>query len=163
MSTPLILAYAGMAIMLTLSCIGSAIGVTMAGNTTVAGLKKKPDMFGKAMLLGVLPSTQGLYGFAGFFLMLSSLGSMEEASTVLTMNQGLAMCAAGLALGFVGLWSAIKQASLVSNGINEMSNGHDVFSRTPSWHLPARSSLCRRRFRFSPSLPIRGGRIYRTL
>ena len=73
MSTPLILAYAGMALMLTLSCIGSAIGVTMAGNTTVAGLKKKPDMFGKAMLLGVLPSTQGLYGFAAFFLMLSSL------------------------------------------------------------------------------------------
>ena len=76
MSTPLILAYAGMALMLTLSCIGSAIGVTMAGNTTVAGLKKKPDMFGKAMLLGVLPSTQGLYGFAAFFLMLSSLNGM---------------------------------------------------------------------------------------
>ena len=123
MSTPLILAYVGMAVMLTLSCIGSAIGVTMGGNTTVAGLKKKPEIFGKSMLLCVLPSTQGLYGFAGFFLMLS-------ASQVLTMNQGLAMAAAGLALGFVGLWSAIKQASLVSNGINEMSNGHDVFSRT---------------------------------
>ena len=40
------------------------------------------------------------------------------------------MCAAGLALGFVGLWSAIKQASLVCNGINEMSNGNDVFSKT---------------------------------
>ena len=114
MSTPLILAYVGMAVMLTLSCIGSAIGVTMGGNTTVAGLKKKPEIFGKSMLLCVLPSTQGLYG----------------ASQVLTMNQGLAMAAAGLALGFVGLWSAIKQASLVSNGINEMSNGHDVFSRT---------------------------------
>ena len=116
--------------MLTLSCIGSAIGVTMGGNTTVAGLKKKPEIFGKSMLLCVLPSTQGLYGFAGFFLMLSRLGAMEDASQVLTMNQGLAMAAAGLALGFVGLWSAIKQASLVSNGINEMSNGHDVFSRT---------------------------------
>ena len=134
MSTPLILAYVGMAVMLTLSCIGSAIGVTMGGNTTVAGLKKKPEIFGKSMLLCVLPSTQGLYGFAGFFLMLSRLGAMEDASQVLTMNQGLAMAAAGLALGFVGLWSAIKQASkqasLVSNGINEMSNGHDVFSRT---------------------------------
>ncbi len=119
-----------MAVMLTLSCIGSAIGVTMGGNTTVAGLKKKPEIFGKSMLLCVLPSTQALYGFAGFFLMLSRLGAMEDASQVLTMNQGLAMAAAGLALGFVGLWSAIKQASLVSNGINEMSNGHDVFSRT---------------------------------
>ena len=126
MSTPLILAYFGMAIMLTLACIGSAIGVTMGGNTTIAALKKKPEMFGKSMLLCVLPSTQGLYGFAAFFLMLSRLNGME----VLTMNQGLALCAAGIALGFVGLWSAIKQASLVSNGINEMSNGSDVFSKT---------------------------------
>ena len=29
MTTPLILAYVGMAVMLTLSCTGSAIGVTM--------------------------------------------------------------------------------------------------------------------------------------
>ena len=106
MTTPLILAYVGMAVMLTLSCTGSAIGVTMGGNTTIAALKKKPEIFGKSMLLCVLPSTQGLYGFAAFFLMLSSLGGMEDASQVLTMNQGLAMCAAGLALGFVGLWSA---------------------------------------------------------
>ena len=105
MTTPLILAYVGMAVMLTLSCTGSAIGVTMGGNTTIAALKKKPEIFGKSMLLCVLPSTQGLYGFAAFFLMLSSLGGMEDASQVLTMNQGLAMCAAGLALGFVGLWS----------------------------------------------------------
>ena len=116
MTTPLILAYVGMAVMLTLSCTGSAIGVTMGGNTTIAALKKKPEIFGKSMLLCVLPSTQGLYGFAAFFLMLSSLGGMEDASQVLTMNQGLAMCAA--------------QASLVCNGINEMSNGNDVFSKT---------------------------------
>ena len=109
MTTPLILAYVGMAVMLTLSCTGSAIGVTMGGNTTIAALKKKPEIFGKSMLLCVLPSTQGLYGFAAFFLMLSSLGGMEDASQVLTMNQGL---------------------SLVCNGINEMSNGNDVFSKT---------------------------------
>ena len=77
MTTPLILAYVGMAVMLTLSCTGSAIGVTMGGNTTIAALKKKPEIFGKSMLLCVLPSTQGLYGFAAFFLMLSSLGGME--------------------------------------------------------------------------------------
>lgn len=129
-STPLILAYAGMAIMLTLSCIGSSIGVTIGGNSTIAGLKKKPDMFGKAMLLCVLPSTQGLYGFAAFFLMLSSLNGMADAGQILTMNQGLALAAAGIALGFVGFWSAVRQANLVANGINEMSNGQDVFSRT---------------------------------
>lgn len=125
-STSLILAYAGMAIMLTLSCIGSAIGVTIGGNAAIAGLKKKSDIFGKAMLLCVLPSTQGLYGFAAFFLMLSRLKGMEA----LTMNQGLALASAAVALGFVGLYSAMRQANLVGNGINEMSNGQDVFSKT---------------------------------
>jgi V/A-type H+/Na+-transporting ATPase subunit K len=125
-SLPLILAYTGMAVMLALSCIGSAIGVTMGGNATIAGLKKNPDMFGSAMLLCVLPSTQGLYGFAGFFLMLSKLKGIE----ILTLNQSLAMCAAGLGLGAVGLYSAIRQANLVSNGINEIANGQDVFSKT---------------------------------
>lgn len=123
---PLILAYIGMALMLALSGIGSAIGVTMGGNSAIGAMKKNPDIFGQSMILCALPATQGLYGFAGFFIMLNQLKSM----TALSLNQGLAICAVGFALGFVGLYSAIKQASLVSNGIVEMSNGHDVFGKT---------------------------------
>lgn len=124
---PLFFAYFGMAVMLAMACIGSTIGVTVGGNATIAGLKKNPEMFGSAMLLCVLPSTQGLYGFAGFFLMLNKL---KEMADVLTLNQGLAMCAAGLGLGFVGLYSAVRQSNLVANGINEMANGQDVFGKT---------------------------------
>lgn len=123
---PLILAYVGMAVMLAVACIGSAIGVTMGGNATIGALKKNPDIFGSAMILCALPSTQGLYGFAGFFLMLGKLQTMAS----ITLNQGLAIFAVGVALGVVGLFSAVKQASLVANGIVEMGNGHDVFGRT---------------------------------
>lgn len=123
---PLILAYIGMAIMLALSGIGSAIGVTMGGNAAIGAMKKNPEIFGSSMILCALPSTQGLYGFAAFFLMLNRLQEM----TALSLNQGLAICAVGFALGFVGLYSAIRQASLVANGIVEMSNGHDVFGKT---------------------------------
>ena len=56
---PLILAYTGMALMLALSCIGSAIGVTMGGNATIGALKKNPEIFGSSMILCALPSTQG--------------------------------------------------------------------------------------------------------
>ncbi|MBO7320396.1 MAG: V-type ATP synthase subunit K [Bacteroidales bacterium] len=124
---PLFLAYFGMAVMLAMSCIGSTLGVTVGGNATIGGLKKNPDMFGSAMLLCVLPSTQGLYGFAGFFLMLNKL---KEMADVLTLNQSLGMCAAGLGLGIVGWYSAMRQANLVANGINEISNGQDVFGKT---------------------------------
>jgi V/A-type H+-transporting ATPase subunit K len=124
---PLFLAYFGMAVMLAMSCIGSTLGVTVGGNATIGGLKKNPDMFGSAMLLCVLPSTQGLYGFAGFFLMLNKL---KEMADVLTLNQSLGICAAGLGLVIVGWYSAMRQANLVANGINEISNGQDVFGKT---------------------------------
>jgi len=126
MILPFILAYIGMAIMLAGSCAGSSIGVTMCGNTTIGALKKNPDIFGSSMILSALPSTQGLYGFAGFFLLLNTLGSATE----LSVGQGLAVCAAGIGLGVVGYVSAIKQASISANGIVEMSNGNDVFGKT---------------------------------
>ncbi|MDR2586469.1 MAG: V-type ATP synthase subunit K [Prevotellaceae bacterium] len=126
MTLPFILAYVGMAAMLALSGTGSAIGVTMAGNATLGALRKNPDIFGSCMILCALPSTQGLYGFAGFFLLLTPLGSMD----VLSLGQGLAVCAAGLALGFVGLFSAIQQASLCANGVVEMGNGNPVMGKT---------------------------------
>ena len=123
---PFFLAYAGMGIMLAAACIGSAFGVTIGGNATIGALKKNPDLFGSAMILCALPSTQGLYGFAAFFLMLNKIKVMEA----LSLNASLAVLAVGVALGIVGFYSAIKQASLVANGINEMANGNDVFGKT---------------------------------
>lgn len=123
---PFFLAYIGLGIMLAVSCIGSTYGVTIGGNATIGALKKNPDLFGSAMILCALPSTQGLYGFAGFFLMLGKITAMET----MTINASLAVLAAGVSLGLVGFFSAIKQASLVANGINEMANGQDVFGKT---------------------------------
>ena len=123
---PFFLAYAGMGIMLAAACIGSAFGVTIGGNATIGALKKNPDLFGSAMILCALPSTQGLYGFAAFFLTLNKVKVLEP----LSLNASLAILAAGIALGIVGFYSAIKQASLVANGINEMANGNDVFGKT---------------------------------
>lgn len=124
---PLLLAYIGLALMLDLSGIGSAIGTVLAGNATVSAMKKNPNIFGSAMILSALPSTQGLYGFAAFFL---NLGAINNLNGILTLNQGLAVFAVGLAMGFVGLISAIKQAQIAANGVVEMSNGHNVFSNT---------------------------------
>ncbi len=123
---PFFLAYLGLGIMLALACIGSTFGVTIGGNATIGALKKNPDMFGSAMILCALPSTQGLYGFAAFFLMLQKIAAMET----MTINASLAVLAVGCALGIVGFFSAVKQAQLVANGINEMANGNDVFGKT---------------------------------
>ena len=120
------LAYAGLALMLVLAGIGSAIGVSMGGNAAVGALKKNPDAFGSYMLLSALPGTQGLYGFAGFFV-INSKGVIDSS---MSMTQGVAILAAGIALGFVGLFSAIKQGGVTSNGIAAIGSGNDVFGST---------------------------------
>jgi len=123
---PLILAMLGLAVMLTLPCVGSAIGVSMASNALIGGMKKNPDMFGKGLVLCAIPTTQGLYAFAAFFLFLLKLSGMTE----LTMMQGALTFAAGCAVGFAGYYSCLHQVKIACNGLVEMSNGRDVFGPT---------------------------------
>jgi len=125
-NTAIILASTGLALMLLLSGIGSAIGVSMGGNATLGALKKNPDPFGSYMLLSALPGTQGLYGFAGFFIVNSS----GNISSEMSLLQGALILAAGLALGIVALFSAFQQGRICANGIASIGSGHDVFGKT---------------------------------
>ncbi len=128
LNSPVILAYVGLALMVALAGIGSAMGVSIGGNATIGALKKNDEAFGNYMLLSALPGTQGLYGFAGFFII---NGKMAEIGlSALTMGQGVAIFAAGLALGLVGLVSGIKQGGICANGISGIGSGYDVFGKT---------------------------------
>ncbi len=126
MNTALILAYTGLGLMVGLSGVGSAIGVSIGGNSTIGALKKNEDAFGSYMLLSALPSTQGLYGFAGFFLFNTS----GVLSAQMTMLEGMAILAAGFALGLVCLISAMQQGRICANGIASIGAGYDVFGKT---------------------------------
>jgi V/A-type H+-transporting ATPase subunit K len=126
MDTAVILAYIGLGLMLGLSGVGSAMGVSIAGNATIGALKKNEGAFGSYMILSAMPSTQGLYGFGGFFI----INSSGVLTAELTMLQGMAIFAAGFALGLVGLISAIQQGKVCANGIAGIGSGYDVFART---------------------------------
>jgi V/A-type H+-transporting ATPase subunit K len=124
MTTALVLAYVGIALMIGLCGIGSALGVTYGGNATVGAMKKNDEAFGNYLVLSAMPGTQGLYGFLGFFLLQGVL------TPDIAMNQALAVFSCGLFLGVVGLVSAIRQGQLCANGITAIGNGHDVFGKT---------------------------------
>ena len=121
---PILLAYIGIGLMVGLSGIGSAYGVTIAGNATVGAIKKNPDAFGNYMILSALPGTQGLYGFLGYFLLSSYL--IPEIS----LFQATAIFGASLAVGLVCLFSAIRQGQVCANGIAGIGAGYDLFGRT---------------------------------
>jgi len=126
MDAAIVLAYIGLGLMIGLAGVGSAVGVSIGGNATIGALKKNEDAFGSYMLLSALPGTQGLYGFAGFFIINSS-GVMAQN---ITMLQGMAILAAGFALGIVSLISAIRQGQICANGIAGIGSGYDVFGKT---------------------------------
>ena len=81
MEMNLLIAYIGIAIMVGLSGIGSAYGVTIAGNASIGALKKNDSAFGNFLVLTALPGTQGLYGFAGYFMFQSIFGVLTPEIT----------------------------------------------------------------------------------
>lgn len=121
---PILLAYIGVGLMLALSGIGSAYGVTITANASVGALKKNPDKFGNYMILTALPGTQGLYGFLGYFLLSDFLVSE------ITFFQAAAIFAIGATVGLICIFSAIRQGQVGANGIAGIGAGHDLFGRT---------------------------------
>ena len=105
-----------------LSGMGSAKGVGMAGEAAAALTVDQPEKFGKALVLQLLPGTQGLYGFViGFFIMNRITGGD------LSFQQGLYYLMAALPVGIVGLSSAKAQAKVAIGGINILSKNEDQF------------------------------------
>ena len=127
MDSNLLIAYIGIGIMIALSGIGSAYGVTIAGNAAIGSLKKDSSKFGNFLVLTALPGTQGLYGFAGYFMFQSIFSVLTPEISAI---QSAAVLAGGLALGLIGLFSAIRQGQVCANGIAAIGQGHNVFVNT---------------------------------
>lgn len=122
--TPILFAYLGIAIMLIGCGVGSVYGISFCANAAVGALKKNPSGMGSYITLSALPSTQGLYGFVGYFLLSAYL------TESVTIFQGLAIFGVGLILGVVGLLSAMRQGQICANGIAAIGNGYNVFGGT---------------------------------
>ncbi len=122
--TPIVLAYIGIALMVGLTGIGSAFGTTISGSAAVGALKKNPGASGSYLILAAMPSTQGIYGFVGYYMLSSSL--------VADMSWGIAAAVfgVGLGLGLVGLYSAIRQGKVCAAGIAAIGSGHEVLTST---------------------------------
>ncbi len=123
---PIVLAYIGIGLMVGLAGVGSAFGCSIAGSASVGAMKKNPDGFGSYLLLTALPGSQGLYGFAGYFLMSAFFGLLNDP----TWAQAAAVFGSGLAVGLVGLLSAYRQGQVCANGIAAIGSGHDVAGKT---------------------------------
>ena len=73
MTQGVVLALIGAAIATFLAGIGSAKGVGKATEVGMGVLSENSSMFGKLLVLELLPGTQGLYGFIISFMILINI------------------------------------------------------------------------------------------
>lgn len=114
----LFFAILGAALAVGMSGIGSARGVGLAGEAGAGLLSEKPEMFGKVLILQILPGTQGLYGFIIALLVINNIGLLGGEIAPITTEQGLSMLAACLPIAITGYLSAIYQGRVAAAGIS---------------------------------------------
>lgn len=96
----------GIALSVVLCGVGSSIAVSNAGKAASALLKEEPEKFTKALILMLLPATQGLYGFViGFFI-------TQRLTADLPLASGVSLFLAALPIAFAGYYSARYQGDV---------------------------------------------------
>lgn len=107
-----LLAALGVALATILPGIGSARGVGLVGEAASGLLTEEPEKFGKALILQLLPGTQGLYGFVIAFM------AMGKMSVGMELGSGFSILLSCLPIAFVGWKSALAQAKTAASAVS---------------------------------------------
>lgn len=119
----LLFALFGAALATFLPGIGSAKGIGIVGEAASGVVTEDPEKFGKALILELLPGTQGLYGFVTGILILTRIGMI--GGTTPDLGQGIFYCLASLPIAFAGWKSAISQAKTAAAGMTILAKKPD--------------------------------------
>ena len=117
----LALAFLGGGLAAVLSCIGSAKGTGMTGEAGAGLISQDPSKFGKALILQVIPGTQGLYGLVIWFFAMLQMGVFAGTAGNLTVFEGLRYAACCLPMALGGWLSAIFQGRVAASCINVLA------------------------------------------
>lgn len=114
------LAAMGAAFAVFVSGIGSARGCGLVGKTATGIITEEPEKFGKALILQLIPGSQGLYGFLIGFLI-----ALLKIPNGVTTAQGLYLLITALPVGIVGYRSAIYQGQVAASGLQILAKNPD--------------------------------------
>ncbi len=115
------LAILGAALAVVLAGIGSTIGISFAGQAAAGLVSEEPEKFGKALLLQVLPGTQGIYGFLATVLVLQKIGMFAEELLFISSDVGWQILFASLPIAVAGLLSGVFQGKVSAAGVSVLA------------------------------------------
>ncbi len=111
----------GAALAVALPGIGSAMGISYVGRSAAGLISEEPEKFGKALLLQVLPGTQGIYGFLAAVLVLQQIGIFEGEVAVVSVETGMSILFACLPIALAGIASGALQGRVSVAGISTLA------------------------------------------
>jgi len=109
--------------------IGSAKGTGMTGEAGAGLCSQDPSKFGKALILQVLPGTQGLYGLVIWFFAMLQMGALSGDAAAMTVAEGTRYFMACLPIAIGGLLSALAQGKVAVASINILAKKPDDWSK----------------------------------
>lgn len=107
--------YLGVAFAVVFSGFGSAYGTGGTGAAAASLIKDQPEKFTQALILQLLPGTQGLYGFVIGFMILFTV------TPDLALADGFRLLIASLPIAFVGWISGQQQGKVSTAGLQVLA------------------------------------------
>lgn len=108
---------------------GSGIGTGIAGQAGAGLVTQDPSKFGKAMILQVVPGTQGLYGLVVFFVAIMNMGLLDGTAADLRFIDGCRYFAACMPIAIGGMVSAIAQGKVAAASVNLLAKNPDHWAK----------------------------------
>lgn len=119
----LIIGALGAVLAVFLSGTGSARGIGIAGEAGAGVTSEEPGKFVQALIIQLLPGTQGLYGFViGLFILF-------RLSLDTSLVEGLYLFMAALPVGIVGLTSAPAQGKVCAAGMSILAKEESEYTK----------------------------------
>ncbi|MDF2838549.1 MAG: permease [Evtepia sp.] len=126
-------AFLGATLAVALPCTGSAIGVGTVGRASAGALSVDPRKFSRALILQILPGTQGLYGLVIWFLALMKLGffngTIMQNMSAWGIVDGVRFFSACMPVAIGGLLFGIAQGRLCASGLSLIAKRSDELSK----------------------------------
>ena len=122
-----ILAFLGAFAAVFLAGFGSARGVALAGQANAGVTAENPDVFGQALVMQLLPGTQGIYGFLIGFIVIQNMGIIGGGGLVpITITQGIMILIGCLPIAILGYLSAVLQGRVAASAIGLLGRRSDA-------------------------------------
>jgi len=110
--TGLPLALFGTGLCVGMGCLGSVLGLGIVGEAGTGLMTEDPNKFAQILILQIVPSTNGIYGFVFGMLCMVKLEMFGGEMLTLTFQEGLLMFGACLPLAIAVAPAAVAQSRI---------------------------------------------------